>query len=264
MREPLIFDIKRASTTDGPGARTVVFLKGCNLDCFWCHNPEGKAPTPQLAYFKEKCVSCGACGRVCEGDRQRCFACGACARQCPENARRLYGRSYTAEELFEIIRSDQPYYDATGGGVTFSGGECMLYPDYVADVARQCHRNGISVAVDTAGCVPYASFEKVLPYVELFLYDIKCLDPILHKSGTGKENDLILRNLELLRKTGKQILIRVPVIPGFNEGGEIKRIMEFCEERKLSVELLPYHAFGEDKKGALAAELLPLSLSKKH
>ena len=251
MKTPLIFDIKRSSTVDGPGLRTVVFFKGCNLDCFWCHNPEGKSPDTQIAFFKEKCISCGVCHNLCKNSFSECSACGKCVSTCPANARKLYGKKYTIPELLDIISSDKLFFEATGGGVTFSGGECMLYPEYIAQLSKICKANGISVAIDTAGCVPYSNFEKVLPYVDTFLFDIKCLNPELHKKGTGKRNELILQNLELLQKTGKNILIRVPVIPNFNDSEELARIKSFCSERCLTVELLPYHKFGIDKKNAL-------------
>ena len=247
---PLVFDIKRTSTTDGPGVRTVVFLKGCNLDCFWCHNPEGKKRERELAFFREKCTGCGVCRRVCpSGDR--CVGCGTCAEYCSAEARKVFGREYGEEELLAILLLDRPYYDATGGGVTFSGGECMLYPDFVADMARLCRENGISVAIDTAGAVPYDSFERVLPFVDVFLYDVKCLDSELHRRGTGVPNERILENLEKLRETGKRIIIRTPVIPDFNEGEEVERVKVYCAERGLPHELLPYHAMGEGKKEAL-------------
>lgn len=251
MKTPLIFDIKRSSTKDGPGIRTTVFFKGCNLDCFWCHNPEGKSPNAQIAFFEEKCVACGACRAACEKEGSTCACCGRCAEICPAAARRLYGKKYTVDKLLDIIKADKAYFDATGGGVTFSGGECMLYPEYLAQIARQCKENGISVAIDTAGCVPYSDFEMLLPFVDLFLYDVKALNRSLHERGTGKDNSLILQNLESLRKTGKSLRIRVPVIPGFNDDDELERIKKFCEERDLPLDMLPYHEFGTDKKTAL-------------
>ena len=247
---PLIFDIKRSSTVDGPGVRTAVFLKGCNLNCYWCHNPEGKQAVPQLAFFEEKCVGCGTCKKVCPSPRQ-CTVCGACTDNCPTQARKLYGKAYTQDELLQIIRADKAFFDATGGGATFSGGECMLYPDFVAAMAKKCQENGITVAVDTAGNVPYSSFEKVLPYADIFLYDIKALDPQLHRRGTDCDNGRILENLEKLLQTGKQIIIRVPVIPNFNDGDELERIKAYCAQRNLTPELLPYHNIGEVKKSAL-------------
>ncbi|MBE6883614.1 MAG: glycyl-radical enzyme activating protein [Ruminococcaceae bacterium] len=251
MKVPLIFDIKRTSTTDGPGIRTVVFFKGCNLDCFWCHNPEGKSPHTEIAYYKEKCIDCGECQKLCGRPRENCLLCGRCEEFCPANAKKQYGQTYSLDHLLEILKTDIPYYDATGGGVTFSGGECMLYPEYLAQAAEACRINGISVAIDTAGCVPYQSFEKILPYANWFLYDIKCLDPVLHRKGTGVDNTLILDNLERLQWAGARLIIRTPVIPHFNDGEELERIQAFCHHKALPLELLPYHALGEAKGEAL-------------
>ena len=244
-RSPLIFDIKRTSTADGPGVRTTVFLKGCNLNCFWCHNPEGKRAEREYARFAEKCISCGVCTR--EGMSPELGV-----SMCPTEARKVYGERYTYDELMAVLMSDRDFYDATGGGVTFSGGECMLYPEFVAELARRCRESGVSVAIDTAGNVPYAHFECVLPYVDHFLYDIKCLDSALHRRGTGVGNELILSNLERLRESGKRITIRIPCIPEFNEGEEVECVCRYCKERGLPYEVLPYHAFGEDKAKALS------------
>ena len=243
-RIPLIFDIKRTSTVDGPGVRTAVFLKGCNLDCFWCHNPEGKHCEAEMAWFEEKCLSCGTCQR--EGMTEN-----ARAEHCPAQALKRYGSAYTEEELFDILMADRDFYLATGGGVTFSGGECMLYPEFVARMAKRCREHGISVAIDTAGNVPYAHFELVLPYTDLFLYDIKALDDALHRRGTGVGNALILDNLARLQAAGKEILIRIPCIPDFNAGDEVDRICLYCNDRGLPYEVLSYHRFGEDKARAL-------------
>lgn len=248
--DPLIFDIKRTSTVDGPGVRTAVFLKGCNLDCYWCHNPEGKLARPQIAFFPEKCVSCGVCKKVCIHPED-CIQCGDCADSCPTQARKLYGKQIDPEELLRIIALDKPYYDVTGGGVTFSGGECMLYPEFLRKIASMCQSNGIRVAIDTAGNVPYSSFEQVLPYSDIFLYDIKAIDSELHRKGTAVTNERILDNLDRLISTGKRIIIRTPHIPGFNDGPELEKIKAYCADRNLEHEILSYHSFGESKKDAL-------------
>ena len=247
---PYIFDIKRSSTVDGPGLRTAVFFKGCNLDCKWCHNPESKSAVPQLAIFSEKCIGCGACTEACEHP-DNCSLCGECVDSCPADARRIYGSRYTVDELYEIICADTDFYRVTGGGVTFSGGECMLYPDFLAELAEKCVAGGIDVAIDTAGNLPPSNFEKVLPYTSCFLYDIKALDPELHRAGTGADNQLILENLEMLIESGKRIIIRTPVIPGYNDGGKLQRIKQYCTARGLEHETLPYHSIGESKRKAI-------------
>lgn len=249
---PFVFDINRSSTADGPGIRTSFFFKGCNLDCKWCHNPESKSPAPELALFSEKCIGCGMCKRICRS-REECISCGECTAMCPQGARTLYGHRYTAEELYSIAAEDLDFFRASGGGVTFSGGECMLYPSFLAELSRRCVLGGIDVAIDTAGHVPWSHFEAVLSYVSCFLYDIKAIDPALHKLGTGADNYLILDNLEKLIRTGKKIIIRTPVIPEYNDGAELERIISYCAKRGLRHELLPYHSIGENKKLALYA-----------
>lgn len=252
MKTPYIFDIKRASTSDGPGIRTAVFLKGCNLNCYWCHNPESKKANPEMAFYREKCIGCQNCRHLFEKEENKeCLSCGRCADICPAEAIKLYGKEYSADEIFEVIVRDKDFFMATGGGVTFSGGECMLYPDFLAAVLKKCKESGIHTAIDTAGSVPYSSFEQVLPFADLFLFDIKALDPELHKRGTGRDNRLILNNLEKLISAGKRILVRVPVIPGFNDGEELLKIKSFLEDKGLPYELLEYHEYGIGKGEAL-------------
>lgn len=249
IKHPLIFDIQKCSTVDGPGLRTTVFLKGCNLDCYWCHNPEGKSADSQLAFFPDLCDACGVCRSVCKNDV--CIRCGECARLCHNSARRIYGRRYEDGELLDILLADKAFYSATSGGVTFSGGECMLYPEYLERICKRLSSESVSIAIDTAGCVPFESFERVLPYADVFLYDVKCIDPKLHQRGTGVTNRLILENLDRLLEQGANITVRVPVIPDFNDGSELDAIKQYLAIRGLFAEFLPYHEMGEGKKRAL-------------
>ena len=247
-----IFDIQRNSYVDGPGIRTTVFFKGCNLNCFWCHNPESKKKHPQMMFFKNKCTGCGKCKEKCQNGLEKCDLCGKCTLYCPSEAREICGREYTVDEVMKEILKDKPFYETSGGGVTFSGGECMLQIDFLCEILRKCKENGIHTAVDTAGNVPWESFERVLPYTDLFLYDVKCITESLHKKGTGVSNELILQNLQRLK--GKaDIIIRVPVIPEFNDdASEQDKIKEFLQQNNFEkVEYLPYHDMGEHKKDAL-------------
>ena len=250
---PLIFDIQFSSTVDGPGLRTTVFFKGCNLNCYWCHNPEGKKAYKEPAFFSEKCTNCGVCKKVCQNTK--CNLCGECVNLCVSGARKIYGKEYNVDELLNIIKRDIPFYKTTDGGVTFSGGECMLYPDFIRDLAKKCKQEGISVAIDTAGNVPFESFEKVIPFSDMFLYDIKAITPELHKKGTGVDNSLILSNLQKLITSGSKIIIRVPVIPSFNDGNEMTLIKDYISYNKLNAEFLPYHSMGDSKKEALKSAL---------
>lgn len=259
----MIFDIQKGSFVDGPGIRTTVFFKGCNLDCKWCHNPESKSFEKQIMYYKNKCVGCKSCVNVCPQkaisddfvtDYSKCTFCGKCAEICQKEARIICGMDYTEEELFEIINKDKIFYENSGGGVTFSGGECMLYPNELEKILKRCKENKIHTAVDTAGCVPWGNFEKILPYTDLFLYDVKCLSEDLHKQGTGVSNNLILSNLERLSVSfNGRISVRIPIISGFNDNtDELKKIAAFLKNINLTdVELLPYHKMGKAKYTAL-------------
>lgn len=255
VMEGMIFDISRGSCVDGPGIRTTVFFKGCNLKCRWCHNPEGQCGGAQLMFYSEKCIGCGECLRICPHRLKTCEACGACAEICPAGARKLYGRLCTADEIMEEVRRDRAFYECSGGGVTFSGGECMLQTDFLKMLLHECKECGIHTAVDTAGAVPWEGFERILPDTDLFLYDCKCLTETLHIAGTGVSNRLILDNLKKLSETGKDIIIRIPVVGGFNDSmEEMAKIAAYLKEiRCRDVELLPYHRIGEDKYDALSA-----------
>ena len=208
MNTAVIFDIQRNSFVDGPGIRTTVFFKGCNLRCKWCHNPESRSSKPQIMFYKDKCRGCGRCKGVTEKDVG--FVCFSDAKQ-------ICGKKYTAEEVFGIIQKDKPFYETSNGGVTFSGGECMLQIDFLCEILKKCKDNKIHTAVDTAGFVPWESFEKIIPYTDLFLYDIKAFNNDVHKEFTGVSNELILNNLVKLSERKANIAVRIPVIPTVNE-----------------------------------------------
>ncbi len=241
----LIFDIQRNSFVDGPGIRTTVFFKGCNLRCKWCHNPESQKKEKEIMFYKNKCTLCGRCQDIEEFD-ENFF--------CYNDARELCGKDYTADEVLKIIIKDKTFYDNSGGGVTFSGGECMLQINFLLEILKKCKENGIHTAVDTAGHIPWEHFERLIPYTDLFLYDIKSMDSSVHKEYTGVSNELILENLSRLLDSNVPLWIRVPVITGVNDTEEeMEKIKNFvsgkgkCEK----IELLPYHAMGEHKYEAL-------------
>lgn len=252
MTKATIFDIQRGSFVDGPGIRTTIFFKGCNLKCKWCHNPESQSPKQQILFYKNKCTGCERCKSVCPNNLEKCEFCGKCALFCPNDAREICGKEYTANEVLTEILKDKEYYGSTGGA-TFSGGECMLQIDFLEEILRSCKQNAIHTAVDTAGNVPWEYFERILPYTDLFLYDVKCITEELHKDGTGVSNRLILENLKRLSENKAEIIVRIPVIPQFNGNlYEMQKTADFLNDLTIrKVELLPYHAMGEHKWGAL-------------
>ena len=253
-----IFDIQRTSFVDGPGIRTTVFFKGCNLRCAWCHNPESQRFEKQFMFYKDKCIGCGKCFEKCHNQLKNCDFCGQCEIYCPSEARKICGKEYTVEEVYEQIVQDVDFYKTSGGGVTFSGGECMLQLDFLKEILKLCHKNGIHTAVDTAGCVPYENFESILPYTDMFLYDVKLLDEEKHKKYVGASNKLILENLAKLLQTNVKIWVRIPLIGGVNDTvEEMTALRNFFELNGFpeKTELLPYHSMGENK--ALAIGINP-------
>ncbi len=223
---PLIFDIVRGSLVDGPGIRTVAFLKGCPLRCVWCHNPEGQTATQQIAFYPADCTGCGGCLAACEKgaidlgaesriDRARCLACGACAQECDSEALRAVGRAYSVDELVEICLRDQVYFETSGGGVTFSGGEPLAHMGYLEEVVEELTAHGIHVAVETCGDFDLNTFTRFLASsVDLLLFDLKLHDPVSHRRHTGRGNERILRNLEALVQAGRpRLQVRVPLVP---------------------------------------------------
>lgn len=244
-----IFDIQRFSIYDGPGIRTNVFLKGCNLRCKWCHNPESQSMKAQLLFYAEKCVGCGKCAEVCSKTfTPECIACGKCAAVCLHGARKISGYEEDASVIVKKVLRDREFYVTSGGGVTLSGGEPLLQAGFAEEILRGCKEAGLHTAIETAANVPQDAFEKVLPYTDLFLCDVKCIDAALHKELTGVNNARILENASMLKKSGKDVLFRMPVIPGMNDA-EVKKVREFTGEHPL--ELLAYHKTGCGKYDAL-------------
>lgn len=258
-----IFDIERNSFVDGPGIRTTVFFKGCNLNCGWCHNPESQSQKSQIMFYKDKCVGCGKCKEICPNDFQKCDFCGKCTIYCPVDARKICGKTYTVEDVFGEIIKDKLFYENSNGGVTFSGGECMLQIDFLLELLKKCKENGIHTTVDTAGHIHWVDFEKIMPYTDLFLYDIKSMDTDAHKKYTGAGNELILDNLARLLKSNAEVCVRVPVIPSVNDTEEeMQKIRLFFEEHGYpeSIELMPYHSMGEGKYEALGKSSVKFSV----
>ncbi len=255
-----IFEIKKFAVHDGDGIRTTVFFKGCPLKCVWCHNPEGLMAKPQLAYLDNKCKSCGACTNVClngahklkDGyhifNRNKCVNCGKCEKVCPYNALLYYGKEFTVEELLPILLEDKDFYDNTNGGVTLSGGECLLYADFCAELLKRLKEKGIHTAIDTCGYVNREAIDKVLPYTDIFLYDIKALDNDVHIKCTGQSNKVILENLQYIDKKGKAIEVRIPYVPEYN-ANQMEKIAKFLKTvtNLKKVKVLPYHNYAVSK-----------------
>lgn len=265
MKTALISDIKRFSVHDGDGIRTTVFFKGCPLRCLWCHNPEGILPHPQTAYYPGKCIGCGECACVCRAhsvsdcvhsyDRTLCAHRGRCECVCLGGALKLYGKKNDVASLVDELLLDKDFYDNSGGGVTLSGGEPLMQADFCSELLRQLKLLGIHTAVDTCGFADKAAFDKVLPYTDIFLYDIKAIDEDVHIKCTGRSNGIILENLRRLDSLGKSVEIRFPYVPGYNSG-ETEKIAAFLSNLHCitKVRVLPYHKLAGSKYRALNME----------
>jgi len=258
-----IFDIQRFSIHDGPGIRTTVFLKGCPLRCVWCHNPEGMGPEPVLSFVPAKCIGCGYCVRVCpngahrmdpeEGhvlDRELCRVCGSCTEECYAEALELVGREATVDEVIDEVLRDRSFYETSGGGMTLSGGEPMTQTDFTEVLLRRAKQERLHTCVDTCGYCDFSCFQRILKYVDLFLYDVKDMDDARHREFTGVPNGLVLDNVEALHRSGARILLRLPIIPGYNDRQDhFERVAMLA--RRLGdiegVEILPYHKLGTSK-----------------
>ena len=262
-----IFDIKHFAVHDGPGIRTTVFFKGCPLRCVWCHNPESLSKNTQLGYVSQNCTACKRCASVCPTGahtvengthtfiREKCIKCGKCAGVCYGKNLTLYGREATVEEIIAVVLEDEDFYESSGGGITLSGGECLIQADFCEKLLKAAKENGLHTAVDTCGYVPRESLDKVTPYTDLFLYDIKAFDEDVHKKCTGVSNKIILENLIYLDGIGKKIEIRIPFVPNYNSQ-EIEKRGAFLKELKslVGVRILPYHNYAITKYESLGME----------
>ena len=258
---PLIFDIKRYAISDGPGIRIAIYFKGCPLRCKWCHNPESQLPKMQKLYTK--CIGAQDCIEICpenalkltpEGivtDGDKCTLCGLCADACPTKAIEMSGRVYQPEELMQLIERERIHIDQSAGGVTFSGGEPLMYADFLIEMLKKCGEKGLHRAVDTCGYSSENTLLEVAKHTDLFLFDLKLMDSDQHKKWTGKDNKLILANLKALAKTGTDINIRVPLIKNVNtdenELSEMARFVATLPGKKPLVNLLPYHNIAAHK-----------------
>ncbi|MBQ8001983.1 MAG: glycyl-radical enzyme activating protein [Clostridia bacterium] len=266
MENALISNIQRFSTKDGDGIRTTVFFKGCPLRCKWCHNPETHKTDYEIMYNRENCTLCGRCVTACpqgaisiengevKTDKSKCDHCAKCTDACYYNAREISGKSLSFDEICDIIRRDTAFYSESGGGVTFSGGECTMFPKLLTALLKYCKSMHIHTAVDTSGFAPWEVFEAILPYTDVFLYDIKAFSSTLHESITLVPNHLILSNLEKLAKAGADINLRLPVIEGCNADlDDIEKTAVFCKDLGIRrVNILPYHDMGKYKYTKLA------------
>ncbi len=252
--------MRRYSIHDGPGIRTTVFLKGCPLRCSWCQNPEGQGADPEIFIRPGLCVGCGECASACRRgavspdtratDPALCARCGACVEVCPTGARRLLGRDRTVEDLLAEVERDRIFYDESGGGVTFSGGEPLMQPDFLREALEACRRRGLHIAVETCGHAPRELLAEVAARADLLLYDLKSMDSVRHLEATGVSNDLILENLRRARGMGAAVWVRMPLIPGFNDGdGDLRAVGEFVRSLpgRPPLGLIPYNQAAEDK-----------------
>ena len=255
-----VYNIMRYALHDGPGIRTTVFFKGCPLRCWWCHNPESQEPKPQLVYFADRCLECGDCIPICPNGAVRwvngaismdgaCRSCGTCVDFCSAGARELVGKWMTVAETLAEIEKDAVFYDESGGGVTFSGGEPLLQPQFLEALLDACRARGIHTLVDTSGLAPREVLLRLSAKADVFYYDVKLVNPEKHRQYIGASNGVILENLEALVRAGASVVVRFPVIPGVNDGdADVAELAALLARLGLErVHLLPYHNIGIEK-----------------
>lgn len=266
--KPNILQIQHFSIHDGPGIRTVVFFKGCPLKCLWCHNPESWSTLPELSFAQERCIGCGECVRVCPSkchsfelntariNRAACTRCGACVEACC-GALEWMGKQLTAEEIFNEVMKDLPFYQQSGGGLTLSGGEPLMFAPFSAQLLKLASDLQMHTAIETCGYAPWKNFEQVIPHTRLFLFDVKETDPERHRRFTGVDNALILENLRRLNGEGVPIHLRCPIIPGYNDRPQhFAALAELANELNCveRIDVEPYHPMGKAKAAKLGYE----------
>ncbi|GAK86183.1 pyruvate formate-lyase activating enzyme [Vibrio ponticus] len=266
----IVFDIQKFSVNDGPGVRTAVFMKGCQMKCLWCHNPESLSGKKQLAFNAQKCIGCRSCEQVCPNgvhsfneqglhlvDFDACQACGLCVDACMQDALKIYGREMSVDEVFAEVIKDKVYFDKSGGGITLSGGEALKQFEFCLALAKKCKQHGIHVCIETNGASKADHYRDIAPYVDLFLFDYKATGNTLHKQLTGMTRKLVDANLNLLNEIGAQVILRCPIIPGYNLSDQHFAAIAHLGESMANiqkVEVLPYHNFGKGKATEIGRE----------